>query len=43
MKASRWSLARTEPRGDHLEIGIVDGESAPVIVHAMKAREKYLR
>lgn len=25
------------------EVGIVDGESAPVIIHAMKAREKYLR
>ena len=25
------------------EIGVVDGQSAPVIVHAMKAREKFLR
>ena len=25
------------------EVGVVDGESAPVIVHAMKAREKFLR
>jgi hypothetical protein len=25
------------------EVGLVDGESAPVIVHAMKAREKFLR
>lgn len=26
-----------------LEIGYVDAEPAPVIVHAMKAREKFLR
>lgn len=25
------------------EVGVVDGVAAPVIVHAMKAREKYLR
>ena len=25
------------------EIGVVDGRSAPVIVHAMRAREKFLR
>lgn len=25
------------------EIGVVDGFPAPVIVHAMKAREKFLR
>jgi len=25
------------------EIGVVDGQSAPVIVHAMRAREKFLR
>jgi hypothetical protein len=25
------------------EVGIVDGQSAPVIVHAMRAREKVLR
>lgn len=25
------------------EVGIVDGESAPVIVNAMKAREEYSR
>jgi hypothetical protein len=25
------------------EVGVVDGESAPVIVHAMRAREKFLR
>ena len=25
------------------EVGIVDGESAPVIVHAMKARQRLLR
>lgn len=26
-----------------LEVGVVEGDSAPVIVHAMKAREKFLR
>lgn len=26
-----------------LEIGVVDGDLAPVIVHAMPAREKFLR
>ena len=26
-----------------LEVGVVDGESVPVIVHAMKARDKFLR
>ena len=26
-----------------LEVGYVDGETAVVIVHAMRAREKYLR
>jgi len=26
-----------------LEVGYVDGEQAHVIVHAMKAREKFLR
>ena len=26
-----------------LEIGVVDGELAPVIVHAMPARDKFLR
>jgi hypothetical protein len=26
-----------------LEIGVVEGELAPVIVHAMRAREKFLR
>ncbi len=25
------------------EIGVVDGVSAPVIVHAMKARDRFLR
>lgn len=25
------------------EVGVVDGESSPVIVHAMRAREKFLR
>jgi hypothetical protein len=25
------------------EVGVVDGVAAPVIVHAMKAREKFLR
>lgn len=25
------------------EIGVVDGRSLPVIVHAMRAREKFLR
>lgn len=25
------------------EIGVVDGVSSPVVVHAMKAREKFLR
>ncbi len=25
------------------EIGVVDGVRAPVIVHAMRAREKFLR
>ncbi len=25
------------------EIGVVDGQSAPVIVHAMRARETFLR
>jgi hypothetical protein len=25
------------------EIGVVDGVQAPVIVHAMRAREKFLR
>ncbi len=29
--------------GALLEIGIVDGQTGPVIVHAMKARTKYLR
>jgi len=28
---------------DILEIGVVDGDLAPVIVHAMPAREKFLR
>jgi hypothetical protein len=26
-----------------LEIGVVDGDEAPVIVHAMPARDKFLR
>lgn len=26
-----------------LEVGVVDGDLAPVIVHAMKARTKFLR
>ena len=26
-----------------LEVGVVDGEDGPVIVHAMAARRKYLR
>ena len=26
-----------------LEVGVVDGDSAQVIVHAMKARKKFLR
>lgn len=26
-----------------IEIGVVDGAQAPVIVHAMRAREKFLR
>lgn len=26
-----------------LEVGVVDGDIAPVIVHAMKARDKFLR
>jgi hypothetical protein len=25
------------------EIGVVEGVAAPVVVHAMKAREKFLR
>ena len=25
------------------EVGVVDGVEAPVVVHAMKARKKYLR
>jgi hypothetical protein len=25
------------------EVGVVDGQSASVIVHAMRAREKFLR
>ena len=25
------------------EIGVVDGHAAPVIIHAMKARDKFLR
>jgi len=25
------------------EVGVVDGVPAPVVVHAMKAREKFLR
>ena len=25
------------------EIGVVDGVTAPVVVHAMKARDKFLR
>jgi hypothetical protein len=25
------------------EIGVVEGVTAPVVVHAMKAREKFLR
>ncbi len=29
--------------GDLLEVGVVDGEDGPVIVHAMPARPQYLR
>lgn len=29
--------------GHLLEVGVVDGDLAPVIVHAMAAREKFLR
>jgi hypothetical protein len=29
--------------GNLMEIGLVDGEDGPVIVHAMPARPKYLR
>lgn len=29
--------------GDLLEVGVVQGATAPVIVHAMRAREKFLR
>lgn len=29
--------------GELLEIGVVDGDLAPVIVHAMTARDKFLR
>lgn len=25
------------------EIGVIDGQAAPVIVHAMRARDKFLR
>ena len=31
------------PDGDLLEIGVVDGDHGPVIVHAARARAKYLR
>ena len=31
------------PAAQMFEIGVVDGELAPVIVHAMPAREKFLR
>lgn len=29
--------------GEILEVGVVEGDLAPVIVHAMPAREKFLR
>lgn len=29
--------------GALLEVGVVDSEEGPVIVHAMKARDKFLR
>jgi hypothetical protein len=29
--------------GDLLEVGVVDGEQGPIIVHAMRARAKYLQ
>ena len=30
------------PDGDLLEVGVVDGDNGPVIVHAMRARARYL-
>lgn len=31
------------PAGALLEIGVVEGDTASVVVHAMSAREKFLR
>lgn len=35
-------LIGPRPDGDLLEVGVVDAEPRPVIVHAMRARPKYL-
>lgn len=36
-------LVGADRAGNLLEVGVVDGTDGPVIVHAMRARAKYLR
>ncbi len=36
-------LVGPDQAGNLLEIGVVDGQDGPVIVHAMPARPRYLR
>ncbi len=36
-------LVGPDRAGNLLEIGVVEGSAGPVVVHAMKARPKYLR
>jgi hypothetical protein len=41
-RASRWIIGANHAAIIY-EIGVVDGLPAPVAVHAMKARDKFLR
>ena len=36
-------IVGANPAGDLFEVGVIEGANAPVIVHAMRAREKFLR
>lgn len=36
-------LVGTDGAGNLYEIGVIDSDDGPVIVHAMRARPKYLR
>jgi hypothetical protein len=36
-------LVGSDPAGNLYEIGVVDSEDGPVVVHAMEARPRFLR